>query len=70
MVFRLRLRYRFASSVLPDLGNEVLSELAVRSIVGDGGESTVVNGVVGDPAPVDAVLGTELFEFVRRAARL
>lgn len=70
MVFRLRRRYRFANSVFPDFGNEVLSELAVRSIVGDGGERTLVNGVVGETAPFDAVLGTELFEFVRRAARL
>jgi hypothetical protein len=69
-VFKLRLRYRFANSVFPDLGNEVLSELAVRSIVGDGGESTLVNGVVGDAAPFGVVLGTELFELVRRAARL
>ena len=70
MVFRLRLRYRFANSVLPDLGNEEPSALAVRSIVGDGGERTLVNGVVGDTAPFDADLGTELFEFVRRVARL
>jgi hypothetical protein len=70
MVFKLRLRYRFASSVFPDLGNEVLSELAVRSIVGDGGERTLANVVVGDDAPFGVVLGTELFEFVRRAARL
>ena len=68
MVFRLRLRYRFATSVFPDLGNEVPSGLAVRSIVG--GERTLVNGVVGDTAPFDADLGTELFEFVRRVARL
>jgi hypothetical protein len=69
-VFKLRLRYRFANSVFPDLGNEVLSELAVRSIVGDGGERTLVNGVVGDAAPFGVVLDTELFELVRRAARL
>lgn len=70
IVFRLRLRYRLANSVFPDLGNEVLSELAVRSMVGDGGERTLVNGVVGDTPPVGATLGTELFELVRRAARL
>lgn len=70
IVFKLRLRYLLANSVFPDLGNEVLSELAVRSMVGDGGESTLVNGVVGDTPPVGAVLGTELFELVRRAARL
>ena len=70
MVFRLRLRYRLANSVFPDLGNEEPSELAVRSIVGDGGERTLVKGVVGDTAPFDAALGTELFEFVRRVARL
>jgi hypothetical protein len=70
MVFKLRLRYRFANSVFPDLGNEMLSELAVRSIVGDGGERTLAKGVVGDAAPFSAVLGTELFESVRLATRL
>ena len=70
MVFRLRLRYRFANSVFPDLGNEVPSELAVRSMVGDGGERTLANGVASCGAPFDAALGTELFELVRRVARL
>ena len=70
MVFRLRLRYRFANSVLPDLGSEVPSELAVRSMVGDGGERTLADGAVSVGAPFDAALGTELFELVRRVARL
>ena len=70
MVFRLRLRYRFANSVFPDLGNDVLSELIVRWMGGEGGERTLVNGVVGEPAPFDDDLGTELFESVRLATRL
>ena len=69
-MFRLRLRYRFASSVFPDFGTDVLSELIVRWMGGEGGERTLVNGVVGDPAPFDEDLGTELLESVRRATRL
>lgn len=68
-VFRLRLRYLFASSVFPDFGKAASSELAVRSMDGDGGERTLVKGVVGDTAPFDTVLGTDVFELVRRATR-